>query len=145
MVFTISIPLPDKIKPKEWETISRTISYASETGFLPLLLVASTPEDFSRQIARAKFSPDISMPLLTSVYYADYKTLISLNRSNGGAVYFNDGNLISKWAFQNLPGKKTMEKLIKKESTEVMLDADTKSRLSFQAFMLYTIALMLLV
>ena len=145
MVFTISIPLPDKIKPKEWETISRTISYASGTGFLPLLLVASTPEDFSRQIARAKFSPDISMPLLTSVYYADYKTLISLNRSNGGAVYFNDGNLISKWAFRNLPGKKTMEKLIKKESTEVMLDADTKSRLSFQAFMLYTIALMLLV
>lgn len=66
------------------------------------------------------------MTLLTSVYYSDYKTLISLNRSNGGAVYFNDGNIISKWAARSLPSSRKLGKLIRNDRVEVMLDADGK-------------------
>ena len=29
---------------------------------------------------------------------ADRKSLMTLNRSNGGAVYFNDGTIVAKWA-----------------------------------------------
>ena len=133
------------MKAEGWGKIADLLSEAGTAGFKPLLLAACTPEDFSAIIAASKLSPDRSMPLLTSVYYSDFKTLISLNRSNGGAVYFNDGNLITKWAFRNLPKKKTLDKIVKKESTEVMLDSDTRSRLSFQMFVLYTSALMLLV
>lgn len=145
IVLAVSVPEPSKMKAEGWGKIADLLSEAGTAGFKPLLLAACTPEDFSAIIAASKLSPDRSMPLLTSVYYSDFKTLISLNRSNGGAVYFNDGNLISKWAFRNLPKKKTLDKIVKKESTEVMLDSDTRSRLSFQMFVLYTSALMLLV
>ena len=34
---------------------------------------------------------------------ADRKSLMTLNRSNGGAVYFNDGTIVAKWANSELP------------------------------------------
>jgi triosephosphate isomerase len=34
---------------------------------------------------------------------ADRKSLMTLNRSNGGAVYFNDGVIVSKWSNLELP------------------------------------------
>ena len=34
---------------------------------------------------------------------ADRKSLMTLNRSNGGAVYFNDGTIVAKWANVELP------------------------------------------
>ena len=35
---------------------------------------------------------------------ADWKSLLTLNRSNGGAVYFNDGTIVAKWANSELEG-----------------------------------------
>ena len=80
-----------------------------------------------------------------SAYSVDYKTLISLNRSNGGATYFNDGNLIEKWGRRNLPSDSDLAKLMKKDSTDAMLSASSKGRLSMQAFFLYTLAIMFLI
>jgi hypothetical protein len=34
---------------------------------------------------------------------ADRKSLMTLNRSNGGAVYFNDGTIVAKWSNLELP------------------------------------------
>ena len=34
---------------------------------------------------------------------ADWKSLLTLNRSNGGAVYFHDGEIVAKWANSELP------------------------------------------
>ena len=34
---------------------------------------------------------------------ADRKSLMTLNRSNGGAVYFNDGTIVAKWSNSELP------------------------------------------
>ena len=34
---------------------------------------------------------------------ADRKSLMTLNRSNGGGVYFNDGVIVAKWANSELP------------------------------------------
>lgn len=34
---------------------------------------------------------------------ADWKSLLTLNRSNGGAVFFNDGTIVAKWANSELP------------------------------------------
>ena len=34
---------------------------------------------------------------------ADRKSLMTLNRSNGGAVYFNDATIVRKWANRELP------------------------------------------
>ena len=144
LVMTISVPEPARMKPKNWDNAARVLSDAAEAGFVPLLLIAGTPDSFSSEIAHAGLERDKSMLLLTSVYYSDYKTLISLNRSNGGAVYFNDGNIIRKWAGRSLPSSGRLAKLVRMDSTEVMLDADGKGRLYFEAFMLYSFVLMLI-
>jgi hypothetical protein len=34
---------------------------------------------------------------------ADRKSLMTLNRSNGGAVYFNDATIVAKWSNLELP------------------------------------------
>lgn len=144
LVMAVSVPEPEKMKESAWKNTARLLASASEAGFTPLLLTASDPAAFSSLIASGKYTQAESMTLLTSVYYSDYKTLISLNRSNGGAVYFNDGNIISKWAARSLPSNRKLGKLIRKDRVEVMLDADGKGKLLFEAFMLYTFTLMLI-
>ena len=70
----------ETISPDQQEQIIRTLDNAEASGFRPLLLSASA---------------DIGCDYL---YFCDYKTLITLNRSNGGATYMEDGYIIRKWA-----------------------------------------------
>ena len=115
---------------------------AASVGFQPLLLVAMSPG--ALQLPEGLGTPD-RIALGACSYSSDYKTLLSLNRSNGGATYFNNGNLIEKWARRNLPSDSDLSKLMKKDSTDAMLSASSKGRLSFQAFFLYTLAIMFLI
>ena len=82
-------------------------------GFQPLLLVAMAPGTLELPQG---LETSHKITLGASAYSADYKTLISLNRSNGGATYFNDGNLIEKWGRRNLPSDSDLAKLMKKDS-----------------------------
>ncbi len=144
LVMTVSVPEPDKLSSAEWSRTASFLADASDAGFTPILLAASDPEKFSSEIAGMKLSREESMLLMTTVYYSDYKTLVSLNRSNGGAVYFNEGNLIAKWAARSLPSRRKLARLVSQDSTEVMLASDGRGRLGFEAFMLYATALMLI-
>ncbi|MDD2595321.1 MAG: DoxX family protein [Bacteroidales bacterium] len=64
-------------------------------------------------------STDFPEELGTNVYIADYKALLTLNRSNGGAVYFNDGTIVRKWASVNLPSANIAKTLV--EDHEVII------------------------
>ncbi len=144
LVMAISVPEPKEMSTARWENTAELLKKSADAGFTSLLLVGSFPEQLVEIIRNAGVDQAAAMEILTNVYYSDYKTLISLNRSNGGAVYFNDGNLISKWAARDLPGAKKLAKLVRQDDTEVMLDSDSKGKLTFEAFMLYTLALMLI-
>ncbi|MBP5333629.1 MAG: DoxX family protein [Bacteroidales bacterium] len=89
-VVTLSVYEPSKAN---WERIHRHYLQIQDAGALPLLLVASYPLEIDR----------FDIPIDMTVYYADYKTLITLNRSNGGASYFLDGELIEKWHQRAFP------------------------------------------
>lgn len=143
-VLVLSVPWVEKMSGTGWQKLLKTAQAASEAGFRALLLVAGSPESAAEAMAEAGLSADNAGALAGYMYFADYRTLVSLNRSNGGAVYFNGGTLVEKWAFRNLPEYKALRKIIRKDKTEVMLDAENKGRLSFQAFMLYTTAFLLL-
>ena len=83
--------------------------------------------------------------MAASAFISDYKTLISLNRSNGGATYFNDGELVRKWARANAPSSKTeLDELQSTDATEIAIAKDSKGSLGFQGFLLYVFAVMLL-
>ena len=141
-VITISVYDPDRLGLSQWRNISSTLQAAAMAGFQPLLLVAMAPGTLELPQG---LETSHKITLGASAYSADYKTLISLNRSNGGATYFNDGNLIEKWGRRNLPSDSDLAKLMKKDSTDAMLSASSKGRLSMQAFFLYTLAIMFLI
>ena len=125
-VMIVSVYDPD-IKEDRWLKIKRFLDRASAEGFTSLLLTAGEPENYDGDY-----------------YLADYKTLITLNRSNGGATYFDEGNLISKWAYANLPDKAELAEVINEHSTGLVIEEDIEGSLGFQGFLLYVFAVMLL-
>ena len=92
MVFSVYDP-----EDADWDRIRTQAAEARISGATPLILAVPgeyTPED---------------------VYLADYKPLITLNRANGGATYFNDGELISKWSPRDVPKGEELKSLLDRE------------------------------
>ena len=118
-----------KIKDRKWNEILNFASEAERAGFRCLILTSSVPEELKRT---------------RNVYMSDYKTLISLNRSNGGVTYFSDGYLIRKWAERSRPTPEELKELNTGDDTEVIIGASTNGSIAFEAFMLYVFAVMLL-
>lgn len=118
------------IKAATWEKIESLAAEAKECGMTVAILATDTV--------------NIPESLQNSAYTSDFKTLISLNRSNGGATYFNDGSLIKKWAERVLPSADEIKEITAADPTEVAIDYQSKGSLGFQGFLLYVFAVMLL-
>lgn len=145
LVIAVSAYLPAKLRLKDWEKIGLMLSDASASGYRPLLLLASETGSAERLIPQTGLAPELRLRLLQFAYYSDYKTLISLNRSNGGAVYFNDGNLIEKWALRALPDKEHLSWRKWHDSVDNMIASSSKGRFAFQAFILYSLIVLFLI
>ena len=117
------------ISDRRWKEISEFIHNAKEAGFKTLLLVSDS------------FETSVEIP---DAYIADYKTLLAMNRSNGGVTYFSDGYLIRKWAFKARPDMESLSEIQNEDETETVIYHNTKGSLAFQGFLLYVFALMLL-
>ena len=131
-VMVISIYDP-QMRQKKWDAAVRMAENARESGFNPMILVAGIPEQIE-----GKVTGDIP------VYFSDYKTLITLNRSNAGATWLSHGYIIKKWGRRAYPDQDDLLTYIKGNSTEAILESNTKGSLLFQGFLLYVFAIMLL-
>lgn len=129
-------------KAGRWSQTARFIDNAEKAGFNAILLVSSTDDQFEKMIS--KLDPSVAATLKNNLYFSDYKTLISMNRSNGGATFFCDGYLIRKWARRALPDMKSLEELAHADETEALIERSTNGDLTFQGFLLYVFAVMLL-
>ena len=110
----------------DWDRIRNQAAEARLAGATPLILTVpgdDAPED---------------------VYYADYKPLITLNRANGGASYFNDGELISKWSPRDVPQREELRSLLDREPVAASTDFIVGRRIRAQGFTVYLLALLLL-
>lgn len=125
-VMVISVHDPD-IRQSRWEDLKAFAAEAEAAGFRTMILAADKGED----------SPE-------TTYRSDYKTLITLNRSNGGATYISDGYIIRKWARNAFPDKEELMSIQLEPETETMIGHSSQSSLTFQAFLLYVFAVMLL-
>ena len=121
MVFSVYDPAQ-----ADWDRIRTQAAEARAAGATPLIL--TVPGDNAPQ----------------DVYYADYKPLITLNRANGGAVYFHDGELVSKWSPRDFPGKEELQSLLERDSVDASTDFTVKRRIKAQGFALYLLALLML-
>ena len=117
------------ISERRWNEIMDFTNDAEAAGFKSIILVSGqAPQDLS----------------LDNVYTADRKTLLAMNRSNGGVTYFSDGYLIRKWARRSAPDFDGLLELNSDDETEIITYHDTKGSLGFQGFLLYVFAVMLL-
>ena len=122
-VVVFSVYAPAKA---DWGRIRRQTAEVRACGATPLILTIpgeNVPED---------------------VYYADYKPLITLNRANGGATYFNDGELIAKWSPRDVPGGENLRNWLDREPVAASIDFITGRRIRAQGFTVYLLALLLL-
>lgn len=127
MVFSLYDP---DIDDERWNKIGELACDAASYGIRPLIL--------------ATYTQTVPEPLQVFAYTCDYKTLISLNRSNGGLTYFFDGTLIKKWARNCTPSAEEMKELSVNDPTETSIDYESKGSLGFQGFLLYVSAVLLL-
>ena len=123
-VIAVSI-YKDKVSEKDASRLRRFEEDVRNAGFTPIFLSTTPIEGLSS-------------------YTCDYKTLITLNRSNGGATYINDGYIIRKWAKRALPDPEGLAMLSDEDPTDTFIGRDTGTSLAFQGFLLYVFAVMLL-
>jgi uncharacterized membrane protein YphA (DoxX/SURF4 family) len=115
----------------DWTLLQRQYQAVQETGAArPLLLVSGiTPEEGG-------------IPAGLEPFYADYKTLITLNRSNGGASYLDKGELIGKWGKRDFP--KNISESLAADPVDLATSLSVKKRIQAQGFCLYLGAVLIL-
>ena len=124
-VLVISAYDPERLSRGDFSRIEACLSDAQQSGFRALLLSAGSMES-------------------ADSYLADRKTLLTLNRSNGGATYISDGQIIRKWSVNSLPDSQRLSELAGVETTEAVITENGPQRIKLQAFLLYVFAVMLL-
>jgi len=123
-VLISSVYKPEKIRNEnDWNKIEETLAAADSLGVKPLLLAAGTRE---------------------GAFASDYRTLVSLNRSNGGYTLLDNGLIIRKWPAANAPDKGTLKDAVSDDPLDVMTSYETKGDMIFQAFLLYLFAILIL-
>ena len=126
-----------------WDRIADFAAVSRKSGFRTLVLVSGLPQEIDQVMEG--LTPEQVNVLHQDMYMSDFKTLVSLNRSNGGLTYFSEGYLISKWASRSVPDADELSQIYKDDETEILLGRTSTSRLYFQGFKLFLFALMLLV
>ena len=125
-----------------WNRTAAFLQRAEEAGFKPLLLAASTPEEMQKKFYILQ--EETVENLAPYLYFSDFKTLITMNRSNSGVTYFSGGFLIRKWSRAARPDMEELLEIFNGDDTEVVIWHDTKGSLGFQGFLLGVFAIMLL-
>ncbi len=126
------ISIYDDISQRRLGKVSDFVQNAAKAGFHTLVL--TTPQVYDQ----------VGSAVGTKVYESDYKTLISLNRSNGGVTCFSDGYLIRKWSVTKLPSAEDLDAIRSEDEAEIVASRSTEGNLIFQGFLLYVFAVMLL-
>ena len=135
-LIVVSIYQPDKLKAEQWERVRQLMQDAAAVGFTPMILAAATPEMME--------SYGLPPEMIAATYYADPKKLITLNRSNGGGAFLQDGMVVTKCHFRHLPDREELSALAAEDVTESLLSENNSDRIKLQGFLLYIFAVMLL-
>lgn len=141
---------------KRLQGIEGLVADARAAGMTPIVLVPSrdildavlvTSDALGRSVTEGdSTASDTTLPewLDGIVYYSDYKTLATLNRSNGGATWISDGQIVSKWSYMLRPSLEKLESALKGDPAALAIETQSRGSLTLQAFLLYVFAILLL-
>lgn len=82
---------------------------------------------------------------LADSYFADRRDLLSLNRSNGGATFIYDGQIVKKWRAQDYPAEDELFDLLDTDTTELISKDIHRSNMVFEGTLAGIILLLLLI
>ena len=132
-VMVFSAYRPEKLDAKWWEQVAGFRDILLHHSIRPLVLVAGVPADLP-----------VPASLQDCVYTADFKTLVTMNRSNGGMTYLYDASVIRKWARRSPPDEMDLAVLVSEDPLDVSVSSSTSGRLRIQGFYLYELIWLLL-
>jgi len=116
-----------------WSRVAELFARVNEAkDVTPIVLVNSSPSELD----------GMGLPPYLKIFYADYKTLITLNRANGGATYIADGEIVRKWHPRYFPGPEGLAKVIKADVTDTQIKSVSPGRVRAQGFALYLLAVL---
>ena len=124
IVFSVYDP-----RKADWTRLEEQYHAAAATEALPLVLVTS--------------AEDVQLPPDIQPYICDYKTLITLNRSNGGGTYFYYGELIHKWSAGHFPSNIAED--VADDPIALSTRHITRRRITAQGFCVALAAILMLV
>lgn len=117
--FAITIYDPEKIDKKDWEELRQFRAEALQHGAAATIYTPQGGEDLGQ---------------------ADRKVMMTLNRSNGGVTYINDGVLVGKWARRNIDDI-DFDEVLTMDAEEEIIATNSSNRI----FILSVLASILLV
>ena len=110
---------------KETERAERFLRDAEAAGFTALVVAREPVEGLD-------------------AYQSDYKKIITFNRSNGGATYLENGEIICKWPARRLPDAQELAKAASLNPLEQLVERSSRRRIAFQGVVLYSLAVLLI-
>ena len=141
-VIAVSVLRPYSLSAKKWHSVASLVAQAHETGFVPLVLVPENPDEAAEWLY-GHIAAEDAAAIAGAMYFSDYKTLVTMNRSNGGATCFRDGCLIRKWAFRNLPDLSEIRMANSANAAELAASYSSRGHLMLQAYLLYVFSVIL--
>lgn len=126
-----------KLSAGRIEGIESLVADARAVGVTPIVLVPSDDVLAAASEKHAALEDGL-------VYYSDYKTLATLNRSNGGATWISDGQIVRKWSYTLRPSSEKLSAALAEDPTALALETQSKGSLALQSFLLYIFAVLLL-
>lgn len=126
-----------KLSAGRIEGIESLVADAHAVGLTPIVLVPSDDVLAAASEKHAALEDGL-------VYYSDYKTLATLNRSNGGATWISDGQIVRKWSYTLRPSSEKLSAALAEDPTALALETQSKGSLALQSFLLYIFAVLLL-
>lgn len=126
-----------KLSAGRIEGIESLVADARAAGVTPIVLVPSDDVLAAASEKHAALEDGL-------VYYSDYKTLATLNRSNGGSTWISDGQIVRKWSYTLRPSSEKLSAALAEDPTALALETQSKGSLALQSFLLYIFAVLLL-
>lgn len=132
-VLAVSVYDPDKLTESARE---RVLDFVGEASRLDVRR--------TRVLFLQPFASPVPDSLAADSYYADRRILMTLNRSNGGLTYINDGQVVRKWSRSLLPDIEDIPPMLRDDPVDVLITGSTGPRIRVQAFVVIIFAIMLI-
>lgn len=138
-VFMLSVYKNKKVTGREIGKIMAIRDSVLSAGAVFYILSGISPEELDGVFA----STAMQEFLIYETLYTDYKSVLSLNRSNLGLTYINNGTVVSKWSKSGSPSE--FSKLLDEDPEVVSANITIKEHLFAEITLLFILFLVAII